>query len=245
MKIYKINFYDQPDHINTYLTHWTGKDKDDQRAFDNLMKIVETKELKFSQNQTSFSNPTTTVTNLMICFTDTPIRHSLEHCKKYGYFGISFNKERLIHYGANPVLYLTDNRQENQEFLNNLYFFRNDESLRINWISAVTQPYNTKPNDPNHYPEFLEREWRIAGRVLPHHYLETAEQHQGTHDEYPFEGEIRRQQNSTNLNDEDFFLQFSTDIIENIIVASGFKKEAEKLLIQNKLNCELILLTKQ
>ncbi len=41
----------------------------------------------------------------MVCFTDVPLRHSAEHCKRYGRFGVAFHKLRLMNVGAQPVFY--------------------------------------------------------------------------------------------------------------------------------------------
>lgn len=41
----------------------------------------------------------------MVCFTDVPLRHSSEHCKRYGRFGIAFQKLKLMNVGAQPVFY--------------------------------------------------------------------------------------------------------------------------------------------
>lgn len=246
-KTTKISFNDRPEHISEYLTHWTGRDKSNDGAFKTLKIIIETNELKFSSNLVSFPDNINTVTNLMICFTDTPIKHSKEHCNKYGSFGISFNKDKLINYGANPVLYLMDNRKSYYfyllEFTETIRIYTdNQQKLLLNWFRSVMQPYNTKPDDNKHTPEYFEREWRISGRVLPFHWLETAEKHQGKHNEYKFAGKIRRQQNSADINDELFFLPFDTNIIENIIVPESFFNQARQLLTEQKLNCELIII---
>jgi len=246
-KTTKISFSDRPEYISKFLTHWTGRGKSKDGAFEMLKKIIETKELKFSPNRVSFPDNIKTVTNLMICFTDTPIKHSKEHCNKYGFFGISFNKDKLIHYGANPVLYLMDNRKSYHSYLLDFtdeisIYTDNQEKLLLNWFSSIMQPYNTNPDDNKHFPEFFEREWRIAGRVLPFHWLETLEKYQGKHNEYEFAGRIRRQQNSENINDNTFFLQFDTDIIENIVVPESFLNQTRQLFTEQKLNCELIII---
>ncbi len=240
MKKTTLSFNDRPEHISEYLTHWTGRGK-----FEILKIIIETKELKFSPNLISFPDNTTTLTSQMICFTDTPIKHSIEHCKKYGSFGISFNKEKLVTYGANPVLYLMDTRKSYHSYL--LEFAEairshtnNEQALLLNWFRSSMQPYNTKPNDINHFPEFFEREWRIAGRVLPFHWLENSIKQKGEYNEPNYAGKIRPHQNSDDINDVSFFLPFDPNIIENIVVPEGSAKEAEQLLIDQKLDCELI-----
>jgi len=239
-----IDFIDPPEHINKYLTHWTGRDKNDQDAFDILTKIIDTKELKFSRNEISFPNAHTTITQLMVCFTDTPIRQSVDHCKTYGYFGVSFNKHQLTDYGASPVFYIVDNRRQHQNFLQNIRFDNNEQSSLISWISGMTQPFNTSPTNPNHYAEFYEREWRIS-RVLPFFWISIAEQSQGPHNEYPFKGNIQRRQIGTNKNNEEFFLPFEPAIIENIIVPTDYEEQTIELIKKNKLDIELLITTKK
>jgi hypothetical protein len=41
----------------------------------------------------------------MVCFTDVPLRHSNEHCNRYGRFGIAFHKLKMMNVGAQPVFY--------------------------------------------------------------------------------------------------------------------------------------------
>jgi len=65
----------------------------------------------------------------MICFTDTPIRQSKDTCIRYGYFGMSFNKAKMIEHGANPVLYLTDNRSVHMEFELMNRYSKNEDQL--------------------------------------------------------------------------------------------------------------------
>lgn len=41
----------------------------------------------------------------MVCFTDVPLSHSIQHCQLYGRFGIAFHKLKLMNVGAQPVFY--------------------------------------------------------------------------------------------------------------------------------------------
>lgn len=49
----RMKLTETPDHINKYLTHWTGREKTEQQAFDILSKIIDTRKLKFNQNKNS------------------------------------------------------------------------------------------------------------------------------------------------------------------------------------------------
>lgn len=235
-----------PNHINRFLTHWTGREKTDEVAFNNLTKIVESFKLKFSDCVTTYPEAAFTSVNKMICFTDTPIDQSLNHCKRYNYFGISFNKEMLIEYGANPVLYIVNNRRSYSEFMETYFQLKrpnnNEESNLLSWVRSCFQPYDTKLYYDKDWAEFYEREWRII-RIQPFHWLEYSETILGKNNEYPFKGKIHRVQKSDNVNDEEFYLQFDKNIIENIIIPSDFDREKVKeLMRQNNLDCELIII---
>jgi hypothetical protein len=68
------------------------------------------------------------------------------------------------------------------------------------------------------------------------------EETQGQFNEYPFKGTIRRNEISTQPLKEEYFLKFSKNLIENIIVPKSHIEEGKKLLKRNGLNCELIVL---
>ena len=204
----------------------------------------------------------------MICFTDTPIEQSLEHCQRYNYFGISFNKEKLIECGANPVLYMVENRKSNQEFLFDFrmdkygafehFFYKNNELRnKLSWFSAISQPYKTKKVVEKGFAEYLEREWRII-RVLPSDFTKNSIRTGGSYNEN-FKGEIERKMevidtsNNPCYTDEKklieremFYLPFDYSFIENVIVLD--KKEyidkCKKLMKDVGLNCSLLIVPK-
>ncbi len=235
----RIKFTNPPYHISEFLTHWTGRDKKDVEAFNILSKIIETKQLKFSQNTITPALSKATVKNQMICFTDTPIIQSLKHCEKYNQFGISFNKESLIDYGANPVLYIVSTRYAHQEFLTDQsfqgLFELNKEKVLFSWMNSILQPFD------NGFSDSYEREWRIV-RLLPFPWLDNEIKRGGPFHEYPFKGEITRVFVEKPIPKEDFYLNFEPKIIENIVVPEHFEKEAIELIKKNNLTCELILI---
>lgn len=237
----RIAQFDKPEHINPFLTHWVGRKKNDEESFVILKTILESSELKFSSCPISFPKSTYTVTQQMICFTDTPIRKSKYTCLRYGYFGMSFNKERMVEFGANPVLYLTDNRSIHLDFEINQRYIKNSDQLIHSWITSIMQPYDTKKYQKENHAEFYEREWRIV-RKLPAQRNDVAAMFQGEFNEYPFESEIRRQQNSQNINDETFFLKFESSILENVIVPENYETQATQLMKNLGLNCDLIVI---
>jgi hypothetical protein len=239
ISIRQVTLKNPPGHINEFLTHWTGRKKS-QNAFDILSKIVDSCELKFSINKISFPRAEWKASNEMICFTDTPISQSFEHCKRYGHFGISFNKKELIEYGASPVLYILDNRRKHQEYIKEIigsFIFPDNHTRSLfTWYASIGQPYNT-----GNISQYAEREWRII-RILPKQSIMSQEETQGQFNEYPFKGTIRRNEISTQPLKEEYFLKFSKNLIENIIVPKSHIEEGKKLLKRNGLNCELIVL---
>ena len=249
MNLKRINLEQEPNHINPFLTHWTGKNKDDEKAFEILTTIIENKQLKFSSCETSFPESMPVVNNSMICFTDTPIEQSSNHCKLYGHFGISFSKEELIDYGANPVLYVVDNRKEYRKFMDDFLSsiktnINNESKNKLSWVISCFQPFDSKKFSGDNWAEYLEREWRII-RVLPLHWLEVSEQISGPYNEFKFKGEIIAKKTSESKNVDEFFLQFDKSIIRNIIVPYDFDiKRAEELIKKNDLNIELIVINK-
>lgn len=136
--------------ISNYLTHWTGKDKDDTMGLKNLESIVSLKQLWL--NYCPHFRPANYVeANLrMVCFTDIPHHLSKEHCSRYGKFGIVFKKNNLMNYGANPVLYLTENKKD-------------DATNVYNFICELV--HDEKYDVPKKYIESLERFFWVFPRL--------------------------------------------------------------------------------
>ncbi len=74
-------------HISSDLIHWTGKDGDDRGA-KILSVIGSSLGLLFSYNPLHKVDWYNEIHEKMVCFTDVPLRHSAEHCKRYGRFGL-------------------------------------------------------------------------------------------------------------------------------------------------------------
>ena len=122
----------------------------------------------------------------MVCFTDIPLKHSREHCKKFGRFGIGFKKTSLMRYGANPVLYTTSvhmdrikkiitllermvDREKDREWRDELepYAFEEDETCAFVGIAEFLQEYSYKNiNETADYVTYYQREWRLPFRAL-------------------------------------------------------------------------------
>jgi hypothetical protein len=216
-----------------FLTHWTGRDKLDKDAFEILKLIIETKSLKFNSNKIAASKSGgMTIDQQMICFTNTPIQLSKDLCNKFGYCGISFKRDELIKYGANPVLYLTENRLKNRKFLSDLSFpTENEKAIHISWFLSMTQ-------ENKNY--FYQKEWRIV-RVLPFPTREIQEKIHGLINEVALEGTIKIVQKADGT-DESFYLFFDSSIIENIIVPDSFRQKAIDLMNAHGLTCDLVLI---
>jgi hypothetical protein len=227
----RVKLLEKPYHISEFLTHWTGREKDDEKSFDILSKIVDSKELKFSKCLISPINPTgRKAENEMICFTDTPILQSRKHCEKYNFFGISFNKKQMMEYGANPVLYLVESRYDHQDFHIDLTFKgileSNKEKNLFSWIGSIFQPYDKGHSD------YYEREWRII-RLLPFPWLDNAINYGGSFEEYPFKGKLRSESIDSGVPNHSFYMEFEPNIIENIIVPEHYENEGIELLKRN------------
>lgn len=93
-------------YISRYLIHWAGRDKPISERADALSTIASTCRLKLSQNS-FFLDGSLDVREGMACFTDVPLRQSVNHCAKYSSFGIAFHKLALMNYGAQPVFYFS------------------------------------------------------------------------------------------------------------------------------------------
>lgn len=91
-------------YISDYLIHWTGGN-DDEQGLSVLDTIASTLRLQLSFNHLHIFDLFHEVHDKMVCFTDVPLRHSSEHCKRYGRFGIVFHKLKLMNVGAQPVFY--------------------------------------------------------------------------------------------------------------------------------------------
>ncbi|HHT9106822.1 MAG TPA: abortive infection system antitoxin AbiGi family protein [Candidatus Wujingus californicus] len=158
-------------YISDYLTHWTGRDKSDKDAFKILKSIVSKKRLLLKYNPHFNLNSLGTTANLkMTCFTDIPLYLAREHCKSYGEFGISFKRNNLGKYGANPVFYMTEERRKDTT---KIYDFICNQVKGIDPkipenIQGSLERFFGFVQDYSLEGEFLyyEREWRILENNL-------------------------------------------------------------------------------
>jgi hypothetical protein len=196
--------------ISKYLTHWTGKNKDEKSALDSLESIVSSKQLYLNYCP-HFYLPIDTQANLrMVCFTDIPHYLSNEHCNRYGKFGIAFKKDNLKKYGANPVLYITANKKDDSitvyDFICNLvkknnYNIPDNICKSLERFFGFVQDYSSE-NDIFYY----EREWRILENNLK------------------LEKSNKVDPGKAGINGEQCFLQFKEEDIEFLITPKEYAK---------------------
>ena len=229
-------------YINDELVHWTGRKRSEDEAFRILRSICDEQVLRLPYcpryAQEGFQPKTA-----MACFTDVPLRHSKEHCGKFGKFGIGFHKERMISYGANPVFYTTGSHLERMREVYNLtsslyelykdrdwredvepYQFTDKEFLALHEISEFTQEYSYKNNDSTDYLNYYQREWRLTFNSLKFT--------SGSDNSIPGEASFYIKDG-----DSHEIFNFSSDIVSYIIVPWRYYWKAREL--SKKLNCKL------
>lgn len=159
------------EYISNYLTHWTGnseKSGDDKKGFDNLCSILKQNRLKLTYNPLLIVDIYNKIHDKMVCFTDIPLSLINIHCKKYGRFGIVFDKDKLARQGAHPVFYFTHASKEDIITIfkyisgkNEINGLPNDVFQALKRHFYFTQEYSETAfgSGENYY---YEREWRIG-----------------------------------------------------------------------------------
>lgn len=217
----------KPDFISSYLTHWVGRKGDESEHFEIVKKILSENLLRLSRCPTGdkvLIQKSESFYEYIVCFTDIPLAYSSEHCSQFGRFGVSFNKERFIEYGANPVLYCTPTMGRSyQEAINIVQeklqewwpmdewdkHSRQYRSLRMLFSFLQTYEY-----DRDHSPNYYQREWRIS--------LD--------HEKVPHEGRELRPGSHTYDTEEDCgWMVFDKGDVEKIIVSKKYHSEAVDL----------------
>ena len=175
----------QRGYVSSTLVHWTGRGKHDEQALEILRTICEERLLRLTYCP-NYVQPDISKQTEMVCFTDIPLLHSREHCKKFGRLGIGFKKTSLMRYGANPVLYTTGvhmdrikkvisllermiDREKDREWRSELepYPFEEDETDALAGIGEFLQEYSYKNrDDTSDYVTYYQREWRLPFSIL-------------------------------------------------------------------------------
>ncbi|SPP65998.1 abortive infection system antitoxin AbiGi family protein [Nitrospira lenta] len=172
-------------YVSNELVHWTGREKSDAEAFAILRAICSEEILRLSYCP-NHVNAGYRKESAMVCFTDIPLRHSREHCSKFGRFGIGFSKSRMIEYGANPVHYTTrahfekivhvarmlermKDSEKDREWKEDgePYSFTENETVALLEVGEFLQEYAYKNEDHSSYVTYYQREWRLTFNSLP------------------------------------------------------------------------------
>lgn len=229
-------------YINEELIHWTGRAQNDEDAMNTLISICTENILRLSYCPNYVSDDYKPE-SAMVCFTDIPLMHAKEHCSKFGKFGIGFNKNKMIEYGANPALYTTRKHFDRIKKLANLlakmedlekdrswksdlepYSFTEEETIALQEVTDFLQEYAHRNKDDSDYVTYYQREWRLTFRSLP------------------FAGGSKPLEPGTTSfytkYDKTYSIfKFSPEDVESIIVPSQYKEEGRKLA--TKMNCKL------
>lgn len=229
-------------YINEELVHWTGRDQTDENAIKALASICDENVLRLSYCP-NYVNENYKPESAMVCFTDIPLKFAKEHCSKFGKFGIGFNKDKMIEYGANPALYTTgkhfnrikkladllyrmEDLEKDREWKEDMepYLFTEDETVAFQEVTDFLQEYSYKNNDHSDYVTYYQREWRLTFRSLPFA-GETNPHNPGMSCFYIRDGKSYS------------IFKFSPEDVEFIVVPFKFWREGKKLA--NKMNCKL------
>jgi len=159
------------DYISEYLVHWTGKSGDDDGA-RVLSLIVSSVRLLVSYNRIHIFDFTHEIHEKMVCFTDVPLRHSQEHCKRYGRFGIAFHKLKLMNKGAQPVFYASHTcKRDMDEIYRFLQGQLRNMTVPENVFRAIHRHFyfvqrfsDDRADARDTY--YYEREWRLGEQTL-------------------------------------------------------------------------------
>lgn len=158
-------------YLSDYLVHWTGK-KGDEAGAKTLSLIASTCHLLLSDNIFHILDIYDEIHEKMVCFTDVPLVHADQHCKRYGRFGIAFHKLRLMNVGAQPVFYAT---HANKKDLDVIFKFLEVQNRTTTIETSVLDALNHhfyfmqtfskgKADEKDTY--YYEREWRLGKQNL-------------------------------------------------------------------------------
>ncbi|MCX7507651.1 abortive infection system antitoxin AbiGi family protein [Delftia tsuruhatensis] len=214
---------------NKKLLHFTGRGRTDQDAYCILKIIINTSELLMSHCPT-FGHEKFERKFMMACLADPEKVDIVKHQQLFGKFAVAFNRDSMMKYGANPVLYITSENLvhiesqikllEKLEDLNRdrgwredfePYQFTEDEFLSFYFTTGLSQEMQYKGEKDNYF----QSEWRIL--YHPDRFL-------GDGKEY-IPGMIR----PSSLNGKHVgYLKFCNQDISYILVPREFVDQAKK-----------------
>lgn len=158
-------------YISDYLTHWTGKIGDEHGA-SILGTVASTLKLLLSYNCLHIFDWDHEIHEKMVCFTDVPFLHSSEHCKRYGRFGIAFQKLKLMNVGAQPVSYASHACKRDMD---TIFRFLQEQVQNTTLPSDLFQALHrhfyliqrlSDGRADAHDTFYYEREWRLGEQTL-------------------------------------------------------------------------------
>src|SRR5699024_598760 len=192
-------------YVSKELTHFVGRNKPEHQRFQLLIDIIrsgwilprdhfydQTKNVQLHKEENQLEK---IISPQMICFADIPINDLSLHMEKYSNFGIAFKKDFLVEYGANPVLYITQNGKMNKYGATREEWFRDHlkkyallkdkiqtnemldhekgikqlflevDRFLVRDLFAYLKPFDASKHDADEDNYYLEREWRIIGNL--------------------------------------------------------------------------------
>jgi len=158
-------------YISDYLIHWTGK-KGDEHGARILGTIASTLKLLLSYNRLHLFDWTHEIHEKMVCFTDVPLLHSIAHCKRYGRFGVAFQKMKLMNVGAQPVFYASHACKRDMD---TIFHFLQEQvehtTLPLDLFRALHRHFYfiqrlSDGRADGHDTFYYEREWRLGEQTL-------------------------------------------------------------------------------
>lgn len=167
----KMNAPRDNGYISDYLIHWTGK-KGDKLGASVLGTIASTLRLLLSYNRLHIFDWSHEVHEKMVCFTDVPLRHSSDHCERYGRFGIAFHKLKLMNVGAQPVFYASHACKRDMD---TIFHFLQEQVQHTTLPSDVFRAFHrhfyfiqrlSDGRADGHDTLYYEREWRLGEQTL-------------------------------------------------------------------------------
>jgi len=158
-------------YISDYLVHWSGKDGNEKGA-EILSQIASTCQLLLSYNVFHILDIYNKIHEKMVCFTDLPLAHAAEHCKRYGRFGIAFHKMRLMNVGTQPVFYATHANKKDLDVIFKFLQMQNQtKTVGTSVVDALHRHFyfmqtfsEGKADEKDTY--YYEREWRLGKQNL-------------------------------------------------------------------------------
>lgn len=213
---------------NKNLLHFTGRGQTDQEAYDIIKMILDTSELLMSYCPT-FAKETFEKHFMMACLTDPEKVDITKHQQLFGKFAVAFNRESMVKYGANPVLYVTfenlvhiesqmgllrkfEDLNKDREWKEEVepYQFTENELLSFYFTAGLSQELEYRGEKDNYF----QSEWRIL--YQPDLFL--------GHDKEDKPGMVR----PSNMNGRNVgYLKFDKQDISYILVPKEFADQAK------------------